>query len=251
MAASKTTRDPKGDEVEVGADFIAFKDSDEEESLRANDSPHQRTQAEDIIELQAETSSRKRRRPQDEVSSRDMDPIRDSPPDCPWMGRHNYSRMDSVPQMLTLELMDFVDYISPTEEEHKVREFVVSRIRDAVKKLWEDVDVVVFGSFETKIYLPTSDLDMVVLRNQEFTGDYLNRLARHLRNLSVANEVQVISKAKVPIIKFKESISNIAVDISFNIENGIHSGQAISEFIQETPAVRPLSMLIKYFLMVK
>ncbi|KAF9943982.1 hypothetical protein BGZ65_012881, partial [Modicella reniformis] len=66
MAASKTTRDPKGNEVDVGADFIAFENSDEEES-----------QAEETTAPQAE-SSRNKRRPQDEVaSSRDMDPIGD------------------------------------------------------------------------------------------------------------------------------------------------------------------------------
>ncbi|KAK3804560.1 MAG: hypothetical protein J3Q66DRAFT_376241 [Benniella sp.] len=144
------------------------------------------------------------------------------PPGCPWMGHRNYSKMASVPIMLTQELWDFVDYISPTKEEHQIREYVVRLVRKTVKDLWSNADVVVFGSFDTMLYLPTS-----------------------------CYKVTVISKAKVPLGQFKESITGIPVDISFNLTNGIDSGQVISTYINEIPALRPLTMLVKYFLMIQ
>lgn len=130
-----TTNGPKGNEVDIGVDFIGFEESDIE--LEGGGYRHQ-----------------KRKRPLDE--DHDRDDKRTGPPiDCPWMGHRNYTKLASVPAMLTQELLDFVDYISPTTEEHQVREYVVNLVQRTINGLWPDVEVVVFGSFETRLYLPT------------------------------------------------------------------------------------------------
>lgn len=54
-------------------------------------------------------------------------------------------------------------YMSPTETEHLVRSTVVNRIRGAIMALWPQARVEVFGSFRTGLYLPTSDIDLVVI----------------------------------------------------------------------------------------
>jgi len=106
-------------------------------------------------------------------------------------------------------------------------------------------------SSQPAILLSFSDLDIVLLREGGLLKSDLSRLASHLRRSGIANDITVISKARVPLVKFKESITGIPVDISFNITNGIDSGQVISAFINEIPALRPLTMLVKYFLMTK
>ena len=63
-------------------------------------------------------------------------------------------------------------YMSPTETEHMVRSTVVSRIRGAILSLWPQARVEVFGSFRTGLYLPTSDIDLVVIG--EWLFDYYN-----------------------------------------------------------------------------
>ncbi|KAK3804510.1 MAG: hypothetical protein J3Q66DRAFT_362541 [Benniella sp.] len=229
---NKPINHPKKNEFDLGADFIAFEDSDDED--------------EPINHPKKNGGKRRDDQSYDRPSSW-----------MPWMGHRNYSKMASVPIMLTQELWDFVDYISPTKEEHQIREYVVRLVRKTVKDLWSNADVVVFGSFDTMLYLPqatllsSSDLDIVLLRDGGFNKLDLNRLASHLRRSGIANEVTVISKAKVPLVKFKESITGIPVDISFNLTNGIDSGQVISTYINEIPALRPLTMLVKYFLMIK
>ncbi len=52
------------------------------------------------------------------------------------------------------EVKDLVDYLSPTEKEHSLRQFVVARIRRCVEDYWDDASLEVFGSFDTKLYLP-------------------------------------------------------------------------------------------------
>lgn len=53
--------------------------------------------------------------------------------------------------------------MSPSPTEHALRLQVVSRIESVVLDLWPCAQVEVFGSFRTGLYLPTSDIDLVVL----------------------------------------------------------------------------------------
>ena len=56
---------------------------------------------------------------------------------------------------LQKEVEAFVEYVSPTKVEDEVREFIVNLITRAVVKSFPDAKVMPFGSFETKLYLPS------------------------------------------------------------------------------------------------
>lgn len=53
------------------------------------------------------------------------------------------------------EVESFVDWISPTPVEDEVRGLIVDHIAIAVKKSFPDAQVLPFGSYQTKLYLPT------------------------------------------------------------------------------------------------
>lgn len=59
-----------------------------------------------------------------------------------------------LPLRLTAEIGSFVAYIKPTREEDELRLMVIDMIRRVVQTQWPDADVVPFGSFGTKLYLP-------------------------------------------------------------------------------------------------
>ena len=52
------------------------------------------------------------------------------------------------------EITHFVNWISPTPEEKKMRMDALDRLEKVVLKVWNEASVVVFGSYETKLYLP-------------------------------------------------------------------------------------------------
>lgn len=91
----------------------------------------------------------------------------------------------------------------------------------------------------------------MVLRRKEFVKNDLYRLASHLRECKVAEDFTVIAKARVPIVKCRETISGLPIDISFNITNGLESAKIVKSYMEEVPALRPMTMLIKHFLMIK
>ncbi|KAG0029172.1 hypothetical protein BGZ81_004064 [Podila clonocystis] len=237
-----------GDAMKNGADFIQFVDSEAEEEntpVPTNQNINVQDTTNNIPET---TAGHKRKR--DGYGS-DTEGSTGPPPGCPWMGHRQYSKLDSVPRMLTQELKDFVGFISPSREEHKIRQYVHRRIQRSIERLWPDAQVVVFGSFETRLYLPSSDMDIVVLRKREFVTSDLYTLSSTLRREGVAKEVVVISKARVPLVKFKETISDLPVDISFNITNGIDGARTAKQYMDEVPALRSLTLLVKHFLMTK
>ena len=56
---------------------------------------------------------------------------------------------------LNRDVEAFVHYISPTPEEDEVRSLIVAQISRAVRDKFPDAQVLPFGSYETKLYLPT------------------------------------------------------------------------------------------------
>lgn len=53
--------------------------------------------------------------------------------------------------------------MSPTEAEHQIRAEVVARIEKIILSKWSEAKVEIFGSYRTGLYLPTSDIDLVVI----------------------------------------------------------------------------------------
>ncbi|SCU80773.1 LAFA_0C01068g1_1 [Lachancea sp. 'fantastica'] len=170
--------------------------------------------------------------------------------DYPWILNHDHSKQREIADWLTLEIKDFVSYISPSQEEISLRNSTITKIRSAIKALWPDSDLHVFGSFATDLYLPGSDIDCVV---NSSAGDKENRnclysLASFLKRRKLATQVEVISKARVPIIKFVEPESQIHIDISFERINGLEAAKTIRGWLKQTPGLRELVLIVKQFL---
>lgn len=57
-----------------------------------------------------------------------------------------------------------------------------------------------------------------------------------------------MGKAKVPIIKFKETETGLNFDISFDVENGPRAAQSVLDLMNSLPPMRPLVLVLKLFL---
>ncbi len=75
------------------------------------------------------------------------------------------------------------------------------------------------------------------------------RIADILRGTSmVLDEVRVFASAKVPILKFISRHGKFSVDVTVNASNGVAAAAIIKDFVRDIPAVKPLSLIVKYFL---
>jgi non-canonical poly(A) RNA polymerase PAPD5/7 len=113
--------------------------------------------------------------------------------------------------------------------------------------LWPEAVVEVFGSFRTKLYLPTSDIDLMVMGKWETLP--LHTLEKELHSSGLCKSIMVLDRASVPIIKIVDAESDIRVDISFNTSNGVDSAKLILKYVAEFPCLAKLVFVLKQFLL--
>jgi len=54
---------------------------------------------------------------------------------------------------------------------------------------------------------------------------------------------------EVPIVKLTDKMSDVKVDISFNMRNGVKSAELIKDFKQRFPVLSKLVLVLKQFLL--
>ncbi|CAK5266135.1 unnamed protein product [Mycena citricolor] len=182
----------------------------------------------------------------------------------PWVDDVDWDVCKTPSEMFHREVKAFVKWIAPTPEEDEVRGLVLQLITRCVTRSYADAQVLPFGSYATKLYLPLGDIDLVI-RSPSMAyhnpKTVLHSLAATIRNSGLTHKVQVIAKAKVPIIKFVTTgeYGRLNVDISINQENGLVAGEMINSFLREIRgggaaarndclALRALVLMTKLFL---
>ncbi|KAJ3110505.1 hypothetical protein HK100_003014 [Physocladia obscura] len=161
----------------------------------------------------------------------------------------------NLTEMFNQEVMDYVNYIAPTVAEHSVRHLTIERLRFVVKKIWPTVKCEVFGSFSTKLYLPTSDVDIVLIGANLKTPQSLYELSVALRDHNYTSKMEIVPKAKVPIIKYIDALTSFHVDVSINMVGGCEAAKIVAHFLNEPngvgDAIKGLMYLLKQFLLAR
>ncbi|MES1921320.1 Poly(A) polymerase [Bonamia ostreae] len=112
---------------------------------------------------------------------------------APWAENKNYPQKSFVLR-LHEELIDFYNYMHATKEEHAIRVNVIERIRQLSKEIWPKSETHPYGSFTTDLYLPFSDIDVVILN---VGVDPVNVLAEELKDRDLVSHIETITSARV------------------------------------------------------
>lgn len=147
------------------------------------------------------------------------------------------------------EIEDFYRYMSPRPEEHQMRVNVVKRIEEVILSLWPQAKVEIFGSFRTGLYLPTSDIDLVVIGKWDNLPLWTLEKALLANNIADLQSIKVLDKASVPIVKLTDARTEVKVDISFNMNNGVKSAKLIKDYKKAFPMLPKLVLVLKQFLL--
>ena len=131
-----------------------------------------------------------------------------------------------------------------------------------MRRFNKDCDVQCFGSFAAGLYLPDADMDLVAL-TQTFLRSFRPSMAssfRHLQEignwllregLAQSGSIEVISSAKVPLVKFVDSLTGLRVDLSFENITGVLANTTYDNWKAQYPAMPIIVTIIKQFLLMR
>ncbi|TFK36381.1 hypothetical protein BDQ12DRAFT_699647 [Crucibulum laeve] len=263
-ASAKPSRNKgKGKARDDVVDYKTEDRKDEERSKRREreQTPEREWDRGKINNDRDEGSARKRKHEMlfdaDEMQSSKKQRLDAASRKAPWVRSIDWDSCKNVAEMLHREVEAFVNWISPSPVEDEIRGLIVSQVSNAVKKAFPDAQVLPFGSYQTKLYLPLGDIDLVILSDSMAYSDkvtVLHALANTLKRAGITHNVTIIAKAKVPIVKFVTMHGRFNVDISINQANGIVSGNIINGFLKDMhgtgngTALRSLVLITKAFL---
>jgi non-canonical poly(A) RNA polymerase PAPD5/7 len=158
---------------------------------------------------------------------------------------------------LHFEILQFYHFMIPTEGEHTVRQQVINRITDVINHYLPTASVDVYGSYKTGLYLPMSDIDLIVHSKdgRQWNAEELESLMNVLREafcrhrICTEDGIQILNGATVPIIKLTDRKTDVKVDMSFNMNNGLRNAQLILHYMQEYPYLKYLVYILKQYLL--
>ncbi|KAI1003057.1 hypothetical protein K3495_g5143 [Podosphaera aphanis] len=176
---------------------------------------------------------------------------------CPWLIDH--SATSNMGLWLHKEIMDFYHYAKPKDFEQTIRANLIDDLRRRVKRYDRSADILPFGSFPAGIYLPTADLDLVLVSDNYMQGGLpkFGRNHSQVRNFAyfldqerviLRGSQECVLKAKVPLVKYIDSLTGLKVDISFENTTGLVANKTFRSWKEMFPAMPILVTLIKQFL---
>lgn len=163
---------------------------------------------------------------------------------------------------LSHEALALVSRLSPRPQERALRAHIVSRIEELVNTAFSStpsveptVDIV--GSLSTGIYLPGGDVDIVIHVSDMDPADVLTTLYTVLKADAESNpesladllSIKPIMTARIPVLKFRTKLGQVAVDVTANTRSGSVSTQLVKQWMDIYPTtLKPLVILIKRWL---
>lgn len=183
----------------------------------------------------------------------------------PWK-QPNYAPTNGMTWRLHQEMLDFHAWVKPMPFENRIREHLIKRIEETVcTGEYRNCSIRAFGSFPSGLYLPTADMDLVLVsRNYEqygtqslhMTANQMRRILSRLQAEGIARAgagagATVIAKAKVPIIKFIDDQTGLHVDISFENLTGVVANTTYSTWKNHYPDMTFLVCIVKQFLLMR
>ncbi|KAF2145059.1 uncharacterized protein K452DRAFT_306001 [Aplosporella prunicola CBS 121167] len=182
---------------------------------------------------------------------------RDRASSTPWC-TIDHSGTENMGYWLHKEIADFYDFVRPHAFEDAMRDDLVRRISDALTQKFYNGRLHCFGSFAAGLYLPTADMDLVFIsddfrrsgRSSFANKGMLYKVSSILEKTGISQPgaTEVVSGARVPIIKLVDRITGLKVDISFENTSGIVANETFQQWKVQYPAMPILATLIKQFL---
>lgn len=143
------------------------------------------------------------------------------------------------------EIIDFYDYVKPTDLELQQFRHAVEHVKNLVGNVVAGGHVNLYGSLATGLWVPNSDMDLSITAPGQHPLLTLALLAHRIRASEAPWELDQIFSAQVPILKVTDTLTGLHLDISCNSRRGVSFTQ---EYLKRYPEAKYIICVVKYFL---
>ena len=133
-----------------------------------------------------------------------------------------------------------------------MRKDLVQRFTKLITSFKMNAAVQPVGSYVTGLYLPTSDIDMVITFSP--LGGYSGRLYTligKLRNSGFASRIEDVLHASVPLIRITDKITGIQIDLTAADAHAVKATEAVQKWLHHSSPAKPLLFVVKMFLSIR
>ncbi|PKA47743.1 poly(A) RNA polymerase GLD2 [Apostasia shenzhenica] len=149
---------------------------------------------------------------------------------------------------LTPSLMSIFESLVPAEDEIIKQEQLLLTLKKLVKKEWPDAELHLYGSCANSFGVSNSDIDICLAIKDFYTSklDILLKLADILESNDLQN-VQALTRARVPIVKMMDPTTGISCDICINNLLAVVNTKLLKDYAQIDERLRQLAFIVKYW----
>ena len=124
------------------------------------------------------------------------------------------------------------------------RKKLLAHLKKNIASRIKGAKLIKFGSSVSGLSLKHGDLDLCLKVKTENPKKTLNYVSRMLKQQNM-DDVQLISRAKVPVVKFFDSRSLTPVDISINNTLAVNNSELMKHYADSDPRVKELILAVK------
>ncbi|ELP89279.1 PAP-associated domain containing protein, putative [Entamoeba invadens IP1] len=151
---------------------------------------------------------------------------------------------------LTEEIKLFTRYISLTPNEQELRQISYQKVSQLLTNRYPGCEVTIYGSYVSGFSLPSSDIDLVLSFSEEVSKNQVKKLLFKISTICRSSKFlrveDVITNAKVPIIKLLDLDTTISIDLSINCEGGIDSSALTHSLLTSSQFTQEIALFVKY-----
>ncbi|MAR46180.1 MAG: hypothetical protein CMA41_00030 [Euryarchaeota archaeon] len=151
---------------------------------------------------------------------------------------------ESYIQKLDSDLKNVIKKIGDAKA--RSRESLTKHLKGLLfRRFGKNAMIEVFGSSVTNLSIGTGDLDLCLSFKNKTPRKVLRKISGLLHEEGM-EDIQLIPKARIPIVKFKDPRSGLDVDISLDNRLAIYNSMMLKSYAQEE-RLRLLVQMVKYW----
>ena len=130
--------------------------------------------------------------------------------------------------------------------EQKRKDSLLKHLEKSIASKFEGAKLSPFGSAESGLSLKGGDFDLCLQIPNADEKKTIKRIGGMLRGQGM-EKVQIITRAKVPIVKFIDPRSGLNVDISINNSLALYNTKLLSSYADKDKRVKELAICVKHW----